>query len=48
MVNPGSPVVCLLLANNVGNDGSGAYACDWLHDRGVQTDARMMDGHTSG
>jgi sugar/nucleoside kinase (ribokinase family) len=35
----------LLLANNVGDDGSGAHARNWLHDRGVETDARMMDGH---
>jgi sugar/nucleoside kinase (ribokinase family) len=35
----------LLLANNVGNDGSGAFVCDWLGDRGVETTARMVDGH---
>src|SRR5258708_22537364 len=35
----------LLLANNVGNDGSAAHARNWLHDRGLETDACMMEGH---
>jgi sugar/nucleoside kinase (ribokinase family) len=35
----------LLLASNIGGDNSGAFVYNWLHDRGVETTARMVDGH---
>ncbi|MCW2929310.1 MAG: hypothetical protein JWM19_272 [Actinomycetia bacterium] len=34
----------LLLASNVGDDGSGAHAYNGLRNYGVETTARMVDG----